>query len=189
MRTFAICVVGFGLLVGLLAPGADQTAQDGSDGSENAAVVAGGPRGYPGMAPEPARASKRAGGAQGGRSGGTVTIPRSSDGHYYVDAKLNGRALRTLVDTGASSVALNRDDARRVGIHVTDGNFTGVGMTAGGRVPVAHVRIARIEVNGIVATDVAGVIIDSPGMPPLLGQSFLGRLDQVSISNDRMVMR
>ena len=41
---------------------------------------------------------------------GTVEIQRSSDGHFYADVEINGAPVHALVDTGASGVALSRDE-------------------------------------------------------------------------------
>src|SRR5688500_6079381 len=43
-------------------------------------------------------------------------LQRSADGHFYVDAQVNGARIRFLVDTGATFVALTAADARRAGI-------------------------------------------------------------------------
>lgn len=120
---------------------------------------------------------------------GTVAIDRAADGHFYADGTINGAGLRFLVDTGASTVAIGRDDARRLGLFVSDADFTGSGLTANGPVKVAPVTIPRMTVGSITATDVPGAVVDIPILPPLLGQSFLSELRGVTIRDDRMELR
>ena len=120
---------------------------------------------------------------------GTVAIDRAADGHFYAEGTINGADLRFLVDTGASAVAIGRDDARRLGLFVSDADFTGSGLTANGPVKVAPVTIPRMTVGSITATDVRGAVVDVPTLPPLLGQSFLSQLHDVTIRNDRMELR
>src|SRR5919202_1033096 len=59
-------------------------------------------------------------------------LKRHSDGHFYADVEVNGELVHFLVDTGATSVALTSEDARRVGIPFSEGQFDVVAMGAGG---------------------------------------------------------
>src|SRR5688572_16478997 len=61
-----------------------------------------------------------------------ITLTRDADSHFYLDMLVNGRSMRFLVDTGASSVALGRSDARRLGLTVFPDDFTGTAETASG---------------------------------------------------------
>ncbi len=49
-------------------------------------------------------------------TGGEVVLPRAADGHYYLTLTIDGTDLPFMVDTGATSVVLSRDDARTLGI-------------------------------------------------------------------------
>ena len=53
-----------------------------------------------------------------------AAIARSADGHFYADLMVNGAPVHFLVDTGASVVALTRDDAQKVGLQFSEGEFT-----------------------------------------------------------------
>src|SRR5438045_856312 len=76
--------------------------------------------------PPPAEASKpaadnmpqaaSAGAPAAGNGFASREIPRSPDGHFYLDAQVNGAQVHFLVDTGASMVALTAADAQRAGI-------------------------------------------------------------------------
>ena len=46
---------------------------------------------------------------------GEVRFPAGLDGHFRIEALVNGTAVRFLVDTGASSIVLSPADARRIG--------------------------------------------------------------------------
>jgi len=46
-----------------------------------------------------------------------------------------------------------------------------------------------MTVGSITATDVRGAVVDVPILPPLLGQSFLSKLHDVTIRDDRMELR
>jgi aspartyl protease family protein len=51
---------------------------------------------------------------------GSISFPVSSDGHFYIRAEVNGIPILFLADTGASSIVLSKEDAKRVGINLND---------------------------------------------------------------------
>jgi aspartyl protease family protein len=120
---------------------------------------------------------------------GDLTLQRAPDGHFYTDAQVNGTTIRFLVDTGASSVALSRADAQRIGLSFGSSDFTETGEGAGGSIALKPVVLDRVTVGSMDATHVEGVIVDGDMGISLLGQSWLKRVGTVSISDDRMVLR
>jgi len=72
---------------------------------------------------------------------------RAGDGHFYVDADVNGTRIRFLVDTGATFVALSPDDARSAGLTVFESDYTARTSTANGVARVAPVTMRQIELD------------------------------------------
>ena len=106
----------------------------------------------------------------------SVTLSVGAGGHFVTEGQVNGGAVRFLVDTGASSVALPASDANRLRIDYRRGQ-RGVAQTAGGTTEVYAVRLDSVRVGGIELTNVEAVVIES-GLPvALLGNSFLSRMD------------
>jgi aspartyl protease family protein len=123
-------------------------------------------------------------------SGGVMELRRDGDSHFRVPVTINGHALTMLVDSGASMVVLNAADARAIGIQPPDAAFTGRARTAAGEVAVAPVTIPSLRIGGIEQRDVPAMVLRGDALPqPLLGQSFLSRLNEVSIRDDRMTLR
>lgn len=145
-----------------------------------ARAVTGSP-GRPAAAP-PAAADWRAARA----SGGTLDIARGVGGHFFVTGDVAGTPVRFMVDTGATTVALSRADAKSVGVAVDRLAFDGTARTASGDVRVAHVTLPRLRIGDIQLLDVAADVIDTDDGLALLGQSFLGRIEHVSIEGDTM---
>ena len=107
----------------------------------------------------------------------TVTLQSDSRGHFQVDARIDGRSVDFMVDTGASVIALRESAAARLGIHPTPRDYTAKASTANGVVKAAPVMLNRVEVNGITVPDVqAHVLPDSSLGVNLLGMSFLSRV-------------
>lgn len=97
-----------------------------------------------------------------------------------------GQPVHFMVDTGASSVVLNRTDARAVGIDVDHRSFGISVETASGTAQAAHVLLPRLRVGDIQLLDVSATVMDRDDGLALLGQSFLSRIDDVSIRGDTM---
>jgi aspartyl protease family protein len=114
---------------------------------------------------------------------------RARDGHFYVDADVNGARIRFLIDTGATLVALTLADARSAGLQPVDPDFTGRANTANGIARVAPVTLRQVELNQFTATDVRAVVLEQPMSVSLLGMSFLSRLQGFETRDDELVLR
>ena len=114
---------------------------------------------------------------------------RARDGHFYVDADVNGARIRFLVDTGATYVALSPDDARSAGLRVFASDYTARSSTANGVTRVAPVTIRQIELDQLQLFDVRAVVLEQPMPVSLLGMSFLSRLQGYETRDDELVMR
>jgi aspartyl protease family protein len=114
-----------------------------------------------------------------------ITLEKSSDGQFYVDADVNGHTTHFLVDTGASAIALSEADAKAAGISVNPSGYELVGDGASGIVRGQHVKIGRLELGAIRQSDVDGLVV--PGTTvSLLGQPFLDKMDEIVISRNEM---
>jgi aspartyl protease family protein len=118
---------------------------------------------------------------------GSVELDRNEDGHFYADVHINGSAVHMLVDTGASAIALSRDDARSAGIATSIGMNDVVGEGADGQVHGEFVKIDRMELGPKTVEGLDAVVLNS-GEQSLLGQSFLAKFDSVEIHGDKMVL-
>ncbi len=107
-----------------------------------------------------------------------VRLIPGDGGHYFVDGQINGNPVRFLVDTGATSVVMNKHTARRLGIAYTVDGEKGMVRTASGTAVAYGIRLDEVKVRALRLTRVKGTVIDGdyPG-ETLLGQSFLNRLD------------
>jgi aspartyl protease family protein len=118
-----------------------------------------------------------------------VTLDRDADSHFYVTADINGRSIRMMVDSGASIIALTRADAEALGYQVDSLPAAGSANTAGGVVPIRPVTLDRVRVDGLEVAGVQAAVIDADMPTSLMGQSFLSRLNSVTVEGDRMTLR
>ena len=119
-------------------------------------------------------------------SGKRITLMADNRGHFVNTGFINGKLMKYMVDTGASTVAIGRPDAERMGIPFQQGQAvimsTANGMAQGWRVRLDSVRLGDVEVLGVDA------VVMPEGMPfVLLGNSFLGSF-QMTRTNEQMVL-
>lgn len=117
-----------------------------------------------------------------------IAVPRSSDGHFYATAMVNGVEVRFLVDTGASGVALAPDDAKRAGVDFDPEQFELIGEGASGIVRGQFVKLRTLEVEGIKSDGIEAAVVGGTDTS-LLGQTFLAELDEIVIRKDEMLLR
>ena len=116
-------------------------------------------------------------------------LTRSADGHFYGDARINGTIIRVLVDTGASMIALTREDAQKIGLTFNESEFTDTAKTAGGTVALKSITLDHVALGPVEASKVDAAIA-GPGLhQSLLGQSWLRQMDEVKIVGDTMTLR
>ena len=116
-----------------------------------------------------------AGGAAAGERQ-RVTLTADARGHFAAAGSLNGYPVSFLVDTGATSIAINAAAARRIGLDYRAGQAVGVG-TAAGMVPAWRVKFNTVKVGGITLNQVDGLVVETGLDVPLLGMSFLSRME------------
>ena len=119
---------------------------------------------------------------------GRLEVPLSRDGHAYLTARVNGVPVRFVVDTGASMVALDRGDARRVGLDPDALAYFGIAQTANGRVQTAPVTLDSVSIGDFTSRNVSGVVIDGEVGTSLLGMAFLSRFGRVSFEGNRLIL-
>jgi len=106
----------------------------------------------------------------------SVTLAANPGGHFVSEGSINGHAIRLLVDTGASSVAIPAADAVRLGIDYRKG-IPGKTRTASGVVPTYRVMLSSVRLGDIEIHDVEGIVIEQGLDIALLGMTFLTRID------------
>ncbi len=117
-----------------------------------------------------------------------TVIERSENGHYYAVADVNGMPTRFVVDTGATTVALTVEDAKRAGIAVDPGQFQVIGSGASGAVRGQEIMIDTVTLDGKRAAQVRGAVLEGLNVS-LLGQSYLSKLETVEMRRGTMTLR
>jgi aspartyl protease family protein len=122
-------------------------------------------------------------------TGRSFAVAKDPRGHFQVEARVDGRRMDFMVDTGASVVALRTRDAARLGIHPVPRDFTAEVRTANGTVRAARTRLASVEVGGLIVREVEALVLPDEVLGEnLLGMSFLSRLRRFEFTNARLIL-
>jgi aspartyl protease family protein len=135
------------------------------------------------------------------KPGGTISLSYAKPEHHeekiYADDRgmfrsvgaINGRSVRFLLDTGATTVAMNKSQAKQLGVDYRMNGESVVISTASDNVKGYRVRLKSVSLGKIKQRNVEAMVIDGdhPG-PILLGMSFLGKL-QVEKAGEVMKIR
>jgi len=106
-----------------------------------------------------------------------VTIQRDARLQYQTTARINGRGVQVLVDTGANVVAMNSAHASALGVDFSAGTPSRV-ETASGLVNAWIVTLGSIDVGGIRVDNVRASVVegDFPATI-LLGMTYLQHVE------------
>jgi aspartyl protease family protein len=117
--------------------------------------------------------------------GPDVRIPIGEDGHFWVDASVNGEQGRFLVDSGASVTTISRRMAQLA--RVPDTGQRIVVNTANGPAPATETYADRLDVQSISRTDFP-VEINDRDQTNVLGMNFLSSLRGWRVEGNYLVL-
>ena len=119
----------------------------------------------------------------------SIVLTRAPNGYFYADVRINnGAPLHMLVDTGATIIALSRDDAQMSGLALTVSMNDVVGQGADGAVHGQQVVLDSVTMGDKTVEGVPAIVLSSGGQS-LLGQAFLIKFSSVHIEDDKMILR
>jgi len=121
-------------------------------------------------------------------SGSETRVPLARDGHFWLNASVNGVPHRFLVDTGATLTAISPDLAEAAALQPQPMRQPVLLRTANGTVPARLVSIGELKIGNVVARDLDAVV--APGMEgtSVLGMNFLSRLASWRAEGRTMVL-
>lgn len=157
-----------------------------SVGREEAVVALDGVRHTVRLGEAPVSVGSRGGGARPAAAGQRVLLQGDSQGHFVGNGEINGQAMRFMVDTGATTVALGAPEAKRLGLRYENGAPVRMG-TANGVAQGWRLRLDAVRIGDMEVRDVEAVVMPHALPFVLLGNSFL-RGFQMSRNNEQMVL-
>lgn len=131
----------------------------------------------------------RIGASTASSGSGQAVLTADSRGHFFTTGSINGTSVRFMVDTGASSIGLSVDEARRLGLNYLAGT-PGRVATANGTAMAYKLKCDNVRVGEITLSNVDCVVVDGAGLNvALLGMSFLNRTQMLRDGDTLKLMR
>lgn len=125
---------------------------------------------------------------QGQGADSEMVLRANANGHFVVEAEVNGTPITFVVDTGATDIIISADDAARAGFRPHQLNFSKSYRSANGIVRGAPVRLRSLRVGQIEMYDVEASVNEVDIGISLLGVAFLSRLDGYQVEGNKLVM-
>ncbi|HEY0148477.1 MAG TPA: TIGR02281 family clan AA aspartic protease [Allosphingosinicella sp.] len=120
--------------------------------------------------------------------GGEVRIRKGENGHFSVDAKINGKDVEFLVDSGATITTVSGETAEDVGLE-PQGLAPVIVETANGMARSWRSRAKTLNVGGIERGDFAVHIGGEGTGTNLLGMNFLSTLSSWRVEGDWLILQ
>ncbi|MEP7350382.1 MAG: TIGR02281 family clan AA aspartic protease [Sphingorhabdus sp.] len=121
--------------------------------------------------------------------GETVEVKRQDDGHYWVQVQINGKATQFMIDTGATTTAVNSETAQQTGIIVDRSGFPVIISTANGKITAQRGTAQSLQLGPLKLADHHVVVSGSFGETNVLGMNFLDSLKSWKVENNVMTLQ
>ena len=118
--------------------------------------------------------------------GQETRIPMAIDGHFWVHARLNGRDVKFLVDSGATMTTIDRDTANEAGVKVSPKADEYV-RTGNGIIRVSSGSADELAVGDIVRRDVGLQVADNDDLN-VLGMNYLSSLRRWGVEGRWLIL-
>jgi aspartyl protease family protein len=121
-------------------------------------------------------------------SSGSLRINISSDGHFYIDVRINDIPMHFMIDTGASDIVISVSEAEKIGINPKNLIFNKPYQTANGRSWGASIKFDKVEVGDVIFRDVSASVNNANMGTSLLGMSFLRKFKKYEFYRDKLIL-
>lgn len=109
-------------------------------------------------------------------TGSATIVHRQSDGHFWVDGMVGGKAVRFLIDSGATTTAISAETAARLGISVDRSRPPHEVMTANGMIESYAATMGPMQIGSISTPALDVLVTDVAESEDLLGMNWLNGL-------------
>ena len=120
--------------------------------------------------------------------GGETRVELAPDGHYWLNAEVNGVPARFLVDTGATLTAISEPTARAAGLEQRRDRLPVMMTTANGTISVGTTTIDELRFGNVAAFGLDAVLAPNIGETNVIGMNLLSRLAQWRVEQGVLIL-
>ena len=120
--------------------------------------------------------------------GNEVRVRMAPDGHFWVNATVNGVERRMLVDSGATMTVISSDTAEEAMVD-KEREFAPIMVrTASGIAPAQPATVEELRVGNIVASNLKVVTSPALGNINVVGMNFLSELESWRVEGRTLIL-
>lgn len=120
--------------------------------------------------------------------GTTLRIRQAPDGHFWVNATVNNNAVRFLIDSGATTTAMNLRTANESEIEMSSISFPVILSTANGEVEAQRGSIQNLQIGPMAVQNLPVVVAEAFGDSNVIGMNFLSKLGSWRVEGNEMIL-
>lgn len=120
--------------------------------------------------------------------GRETRVAQHSDGHFWLEAEVNGHRAAFLVDTGATLTAVSEATAAAAGLKPREGGIPIRLNTANGVTTAHTASIDELRFGNVAARGLDVVIAPGLGQTNVIGMNLLSRLASVRIEQGELIL-
>jgi aspartyl protease family protein len=121
--------------------------------------------------------------------GKAIKLTRQDDGHFWVRAEINNKQIDFMVDSGATTTAINADTANQIGLDMGKASGAVELDTANGAVWAKVVTVPKMSVGDFIFADHSAVVAQEFGDTNVVGMNFLDTFTSWNVERDVMTLR
>jgi aspartyl protease family protein len=122
-------------------------------------------------------------------TGGETRIPMRADGHFWVDASVNGKIEEFLVDTGATFTGLSQATANAAGVSPDPQRMAKELDTANGPIVAKVGTIAELRVGGVVVHGLETIISPrNDSDTNVIGMNLMNQLASWRVEDETLIL-
>lgn len=120
--------------------------------------------------------------------GGETRIPLAPDGHYWLEANVNGIPVDFMIDTGATLTAVSMPVAQRAGLEPRRGGIPITLNTANGTITAEVTTIDELRFGNVAARGLDAVMAPNLGDTNVIGMNLLSRLKGWRVEDSTLIL-
>lgn len=121
-------------------------------------------------------------------AGGETRVEMAPDGHFWINAEVNGVTAPFLVDTGATLTAVSVPVARSANLGPRSGGVPVRISTANGTVSAQLTTIDNLRFGNVMAGGLDAVIAPNIGETNVIGMNLLSRLKSWRVEGQTLIL-
>lgn len=122
-------------------------------------------------------------------SGEAIELKRQDGGHYWLQVEINGNPVNFMIDSGATTTAMNASTANETGVNVDTDGYPVMIETANGTVTAKRGVVQSLEIGPHKLTDHKVVVSESFGETNVLGMNFLDGMKSWKVEGNIMTLQ